>query len=115
MLPAVLWTPLPPHQPLGFETVQQTRHAGRLLDHPLPHLQGWQPIVAAASEDPENIELLKRDAVRLDHRRRPPPEQIRRPQQRDHAFLGGVLERAALPEFTLQGRYALHKEYITSE
>jgi hypothetical protein len=51
-----------------------------------------------------DVELLDRDAVRLDEGRRVPSDQIGGPQQPDNRFVRGRLEGPALSQLALQGR-----------
>src|ERR1700722_14589129 len=64
MLAAILRTALPPDELLRLEAIEQPRDAGRRLDHAIRDLERRQPVVARAAQNPEDVELLQRDAVR---------------------------------------------------
>ena len=103
VLPPILRAALPANQVLGFQTIEQPRDAWRLLDHPFRDFERGQPFVTGAAQDSQHVELLKRDAVRLDERRRLAANQVGGPHQAEHGFVRRRLERPALSQLTLQG------------
>src|SRR3954470_12789701 len=95
MLPPVPRAALPPDQLLRLESIEQPRHARRLLDHPLGDFECRYALVAAAAQDAQHVELLQRDAMRFDYRRGMAADQVGRSHQADDRFMGRRLERAA--------------------
>lgn len=66
--PPVATAALAGHPALALQPIQQPRHARRLLDHPLTHFEGGQPVLARAAQDSQHVELLQRQPVRLENR-----------------------------------------------
>ena len=104
VLPPILRAALPANESLGFEAVEQPGDAGRLFDHPFGDLERGETFVSRASQDPQDVELLERDAMGLDDGGRLAPDQIGSPHQPDDGFMGGRLEGPALAKLALQGR-----------
>ena len=46
-----------------------------------------------AAQDPEDVELLERDALRLDHARQEAADHLGRPQEAEHLGGGGLARR----------------------
>ena len=113
VLPPILRAALPANESLGFEAVEQPGDAGRLFDHPFGDLERGETFVSRASQDPQDVELLERDAMGLDDGGRLAPDQIGGPHQPDDGFVGGRLEGPALAKLALQGRG--HGSYITRQ
>lgn len=103
MLSSVLRTTLTANEFLGFEPIEQPRDAWRLFDHPLGDLERRQPLVARAAQDAEDVELLKRDPVRLDEGGGLPANEVGRPHQAQSRLVRRRSERPALLQLALQG------------
>ena len=54
-------------QLLLFEPIDQPRDPGCLLDHPLGDRQRAEPVGAGAAQNAQDVELLQREVVRLEH------------------------------------------------
>src|SRR5476649_1733253 len=113
MLPPILRTALTTNELFGLEAIEQSCHARRLLDHAIRHLKRRQPFVTRAAQNAEHVELLQREAVRLDERRHLPAHEVGRVHQADDRFMGRRLERPALAELVLHG--GRHGSYITCQ
>lgn len=61
---AIIGAADPPHELFPLEPVDEAGHAGRPFDHARPDLQRRQSVATRTPQNPEHIELLKRDAVR---------------------------------------------------
>ena len=110
MLPPIPGAALATDELFGFEAIEQPGHARGLFDHAIRDLERRQPGVARTAQDAEDVELLQRDAVRLDEGRGLPADQVRGPHQADHGFVRGRLEGPSLAKLVLQGRG--HGRYI---
>jgi hypothetical protein len=102
MLPTVGAATLAADQSLGFEPIQQTGDAWRLFDHPLRNFQRWQAFIASAAKNPEDVVLLQRDPVRLNHTRGIATHEISRSYECKNGFLSRGSKWTRLSQFALQ-------------
>ena len=66
------------------------------------------PGVARAAQDPQHVELLRRQPVGLDDVGEAPADEVRGPEQAEHRLVADRLERPALANLALEEAGALH-------
>ena len=103
VLAAILGAALTANQALRFHPVEQTCDARRPLDHPIGDLERGQPFVSRTPQDSQHVELLQRNAVRLDDGGAMAADQVGGAHQTEHCLVAGRLKRPALPNLALQG------------
>ena len=67
-LSAVIGGPFPAHELLPFQAIQQARYTWCLFDHPLCYVQRRKPFHTRALQDAQDVELLRGDAMLIEHR-----------------------------------------------
>ena len=67
-LSAVIGGAFPAHELLPFKAIQQAGYTRCLFDHPLCDVQCRKPPQACASQDAQDVILLRGDAMLIEHR-----------------------------------------------
>ncbi len=99
--PSILGAPLPPHQLLHFQSVDQSRHRRNHLNHPLADFEAGQRL-SFAPQDAEDVVLGGRQPVFTKQSPEAILKLIVRSQDIQHGFLLRRLERSLLLQFPLQ-------------
>ena len=101
VLTAVLRTPLPADECLGFQAIHQPGDPGRFLDEPRRNLERGQAVLSRSFQDLQDVILLQRHAVRFHDARHGPAHEVCSSKQSHGGLVRrrifGLLPLPALP------------------